>query len=204
MKIYTRSGDAGSTGLVGGTRVRKSDLRVESYGTTDELCSMIGLAVSFMEQEDPFREELLKVQQVVFDCGSDLAKLNDSQQPYKVTQAEIDFLEERIDEYWDKTPEITRFILPGGTRVASTLHVARCIARRAERCVVALMDTEAEINPLVLSYLNRLSDYFFALARLINVLSSEEEIFYQNSAEVFTNKKRKRDRHVSSHSKSKK
>lgn len=189
MKIYTRTGDRGKTSFIGG-RVDKDHIRVQTYGTIDEVNSFVGLAIAELDrnQFQAIAEELEKIQHELFDCGSDLANVTPNVK-YKVKQEMIDFLEERIDKYMDETPELTKFILPGGVKAAAYLHVARTVARRAEREVVTLMKTEDNVPTLVLTYLNRLSDYFFALARVINHRLGQKDVEYERSAIVFrTNK----------------
>lgn len=189
MKIYTRTGDRGKTSFIGG-RVDKDHIRVQTYGTIDEVNSFVGLAIAELDrnQFQAIAEELVKIQHELFDCGSDLANVT-ANVKYKVKQEMIDFLEERIDKYMDETPELTKFILPGGVKAAAYLHVARTVARRAEREVVTLMKTEDNVPTLVLTYLNRLSDYFFALARVINHRLGQKDVEYERSAIVFrTNK----------------
>ncbi|NQX70720.1 cob(I)yrinic acid a,c-diamide adenosyltransferase [Paenibacillus alba] len=188
MKIYTRTGDAGQTGVIGG-RVDKDDARVEAYGTTDELNCHVGQAMSFMDPEKypDLLPNLLQIQHEIFDCGSDLALLKQDLRPYKVTSDMVDVLEAWIDQYDQETPDITRFILPGGGTVSSTLHICRTVCRRAERRVVTLARTQ-EINPEVRRYLNRLSDLFFTIARTANFREGIADVEYIRSAEVFRRK----------------
>ena len=170
MRIYTRSGDNGTTSLVYGKRVRKNDARVEAYGTCDEANSMIGFAMSLLVKEDwtekeAFIHKMQRIQTILFHVGSELATPNDRDVAWKLKEQHINELEEQIDE-WDKTlTPLNNFILPFGHPVASALHVARTTIRRAERNAVCIGD---HINPLVLSYLNRLSDYLFVAARYVN------------------------------------
>lgn len=185
MKLYTKTGDKGQTGLVGG-RTDKDSLRVESYGTIDELNSFIGLALAELSGQLGFEDltaELLTIQHELFDCGGDLAIVTE-RKDYKLTEESVSFLETRIDAYTAEAPELKKFILPGGSRGASLLHIARTITRRAERRVVALMKSE-EIHETVLRYLNRLSDYFFAAARIVNARSGIGDVEYERSAIVF-------------------
>lgn len=186
MKIYTKTGDQGQTSIIGG-RVAKDDLQVEAYGTVDEANSQIGVAVSFLPAEwDSLKQELEKIQHELFDCGSDLSMKAGAEEkyPYKLTEAMVAFLEERIDEYVQEAPALERFILPGGTTAAAQLHVARTVVRRAERRVVSLAQRQA-INPYVRQYLNRLSDYLFALARVVNFRLGRADVEYVRSAKVF-------------------
>jgi len=170
MRIYTRSGDKGTTSLIYGARVSKSDLRVEAYGTCDEANSMIGLALSFIHDEDwenkeHFINKMHRVQTILFHVGSELATPCGKEVHWKLKKVHIEELEKQIDD-WDK--DLTRlknFILPSGHRASSAFQVARTIVRRAERIVVNIEEMN---NPLVLSYLNRLSDFLFVAARYIN------------------------------------
>jgi cob(I)alamin adenosyltransferase len=188
MRIYTRTGDAGQTGVIGG-RVDKDDDRVEAYGTVDELNCFVGQAVSLMgdARYDGLREDLVEIQQEIFDCGSDLALLKQELRPYKVTADMVDRLEAWIDQYDKEAPEISRFILPGGCAASSALHVCRTVCRRAERRIVTLARTQ-EINPEVRRYINRLSDLFFTVARAANVRAGVPDVEYVRSANVFRRK----------------
>ncbi|MDI3327944.1 MAG: cob(I)yrinic acid a,c-diamide adenosyltransferase [Alicyclobacillaceae bacterium] len=186
MPIYTRTGDRGRTRVVGGAR-DKDDLRVEAYGTVDEANAFVGQAVA---QLDPDRDKdlighLVDIQQELFDCGADLAALP-GKRPYKVRREMADRLEPLIDAYMAEAVPVKRFILPGGHPAAACLHVCRVVVRRAERRVVALSRRE-EINPEVLRYLNRLSDFFFAAARAVNARAGKGDIEYIRSPEVFRN-----------------
>lgn len=185
MKIYTRTGDAGQTGVIGG-RVDKDDERVEAYGTVDELNCFVGQAMTLM---DPAKyadmlADLLQIQHELFDCGSDLALLKKELRPYKVTEEMVERLEQWIDRYDGETADITRFILPGGSAVSAALHVCRTVCRRAERRVVTLSRSQ-EINPPVQKYLNRLSDLFFTIARTANRREGASDVEYERSEEVF-------------------
>ncbi|BAB05314.1 cob(I)yrinic acid a,c-diamide adenosyltransferase [Halalkalibacterium halodurans] len=195
MRLYTRTGDKGKTSVIGG-RLAKDDTRVVAYGTTDELNSFVGLAITQLDENTfaDIRGELFKIQHELFDCGGDLAMLKVKEdRPYKAKQEIVDFLEQRIDAYIKEAPELERFILPGGSEAAASLHVCRTIARRAERYVVRLQQ-EGEINPIVLKYLNRLSDYFFAVARVVNSRLQVPDVEYERSAIVFREGKRKEDK----------
>ena len=184
MDIYTKTGDKGKTSLIGG-RVDKDDMRVEAYGTIDELNSFVGQAASLIEAKEleDMKEELLTIQHELFDCGSDLAYAKKGH-PFKVSDEMSEKLEKSIDRYMEESPAIERFILPGGTQLAATLHVCRTVTRRAERFVVTV-SKEHEINKSVLSYLNRLSDYFFAAARAANARANVSDVEYVRSAKVF-------------------
>lgn len=168
MKIYTKKGDQGSTGLIGGTRVSKGDVRIEAYGTIDELNSYIGL-ITTLEIDMRYSAQLQEIQDRLFTIGSHLAA-----DPEKSKMQLPDLLESDIEklEHWMDTmdaalPALTAFILPGGHSASAHTHVARCICRRAERMAVTLDELEA-VEAVVLAYLNRLSDYLFVLARKIN------------------------------------
>lgn len=172
MRIYTRSGDKGTTSLLYGKRVPKNDIRVEAYGTCDEANSMIGLAISYLDNvqdwddKDTFTTILHRIQTILFHVGSELATPEGKQVVWKLKKEHITELEEQIDE-WDKhLPELRNFILPSGHPSSAALHSARTIVRRAERVSVAL--TEKDEDRLVLSYLNRLSDFLFVAARYVN------------------------------------
>lgn len=186
MTIYTRTGDAGQTSVIGG-RVGKDDVRVEAYGTIDELNSFVGQARSLMEDERfaDVREQLLEIQHELFDCGTDLAfvKLGDGGK-YMVTSEMGQRLEAWIDELQAENPPLEKFILPGGNQLASILHVCRTVCRRAERRAVTL-GRSTDINPEAVVYLNRLSDYFFALARTANTRSGITDVEYIRSKKVF-------------------
>jgi cob(I)alamin adenosyltransferase len=191
MKIYTKTGDQGETSIIGG-RVFKDDLQVEAYGTVDEANSIIGVAVSFLPEKDiEIKEELERIQHELFDCGGDLSMKEgaEKQYPFKVKEEMVTFLEEKIDQYMKEAPELERFILPGGTQAAAQLHVARTIVRRAERRVVSLSRKQA-INNAVRQYLNRLSDYLFALSRVVNHRAGQKDVEYIRSAKVFRTEKK--------------
>ncbi|WP_270287378.1 cob(I)yrinic acid a,c-diamide adenosyltransferase [Enterococcus faecalis] len=185
MKIYTKTGDKGMTKLVGSSTVAKDSDRVESYGTIDELNSWVGYIISQLPQENQgIKEELEALQHLLFDAGTDLSTPIETQRPFKLQKESVHWLEQRIDFYTAQSPDIDRFILPGGTPAASMVHVARTIARRAERIIVRLNWT-AKINEEVLIFTNRLSDYFYALARYLNVRAQRPDVFYERSEKVF-------------------
>jgi cob(I)alamin adenosyltransferase len=188
MSLYTRSGDQGQTSVIGG-RVNKDDAQVEAYGSIDELNSFVGQAVCLSEDEklDDLHEQLLQIQQELFDCGSDLAYVKLSESRYKVTPDLAEQIEAWIDRYESENPPLEKFILPGGTPLAAVLHVCRTVCRRAERRVVTLGQVK-EINTEVLKYLKRLSDYFFAAARAANHRRQVADIEYVRSGKVFGNK----------------
>ncbi len=167
MKIYTKTGDKGQTSLIGGTRVPKYHLRIESYGTVDELNSYIGL-ISDQDLSAHDKELLKQVQDRLFTIGSSLA--SDPEKSKMVIpdlyQADIELLEKEMDAINEVIPELRHFILPGGDQAISFCHVARCVCRRAERLVVHLA-TESTVDEKITIYLNRLSDYLFTLGRKI-------------------------------------
>lgn len=162
MRIYTKTGDQGQTGLFNGSRVPKDDPRVKAYGTVDELNSILGLYRA--DQADPLLfTEIRRVQEELFELGADLATPGGKKSLELLSRATL-FLEKRIDEIMDCLPALRSFILPGGSIPGAQLHIARTICRRAEREVLSLM-REEEVPDELLIYLNRLSDYLFALAR---------------------------------------
>ena len=168
MKIYTKTGDSGETTLFGGQRVDKDALRIEAYGTVDELNAFLGLAVRHCTSPD-LQSRLQRVQGELFQVGGDLATPLDAKTTYitRLDDQPVRRLEEEIDEWQELLPPLTNFILPGGSQPGAELHIARTIGRRAERRVVSLARAEA-INEQVIIYLNRLSDWLFVLARLVN------------------------------------
>jgi cob(I)alamin adenosyltransferase len=191
MRIYTRTGDKGKTSIIGG-RVDKDDTRVEAYGTVDEVNCFVGQAIQELDQElfKDVLDDLEKIQHELFDCGGDLANVSDKRE-LKLHQESIDYLEKKIDEYIVEAPELERFILPGGTKPSASIHIARTVTRRAERLVVKLLKADPKTPEVALMYLNRLSDYFFALARVINYRLKVSDVEYVRSAKVFRDGKRK-------------
>ncbi len=191
MRLYTRTGDKGKTSIIGG-RVDKDDIRVEAYGTVDEVNCFVGQVMTELDVEvfKDVRVDLEKIQHELFDCGGDLANISDKVE-HKLEKEAIDSLEMKIDEYIKEAPELERFILPGGTKPSASIHIARTVTRRAERLVVALMKTDEKTPELALKYLNRLSDYFFALARVVNFRLNVKDVEYVRSAKVFRDGKRK-------------
>ena len=170
-KIYPRGGDAGETSLGGGARVKKHDLRVEAYGTVDETNACVGLVrLHTSDNEDSI---LNRIQDDLFDLGADLCTpgedFSDTSSALRITQPQIDRLESEIDEMNANLADLTSFILPGGTAAAANLHLARTVARRAERLITALAEAEPDgVNPLAVKFMNRLSDHFFVLGRVLN------------------------------------
>jgi cob(I)alamin adenosyltransferase len=165
-KIYTRTGDGGSTGLVDGSRVSKSDVRMAAIGDVDEANSAIGVALTELEA-GPIPASLTRVQNDLFDLGADLATPAGVDGALRILAGQVETIEREIDRLNADLSPLTSFILPGGQRGAAALHLARAIVRRAERSVVALA-AEAEVNPHALAYVNRLSDYLFVAARFVN------------------------------------
>jgi len=178
MKIYTKTGDRGTTSLIGGTKVSKSHLRIDAYGTVDELNSWIGV-VSDHTSDEALKKVLKEVQDRLFTIGSSLACDPEKEPKLKIPdlhEGDITFLESEIDRMSATLPEMKSFILPGGAPAVSFAHVARCVCRRAERLCVALQEVDLEVEDLVLKYLNRLSDHLFMLARYVGQQQGAEEI----------------------------
>ncbi len=189
MKIYTKTGDLGDTSLFSGKRVRKTNIRIDSYGTVDELNSYLGM-IHDQVKDDKLRDNLVLIQSKLFTLGAMLATpgSSKSEQPEQskksrksklqiplIGEDDIRFLEEEMDRMNEVLPEMTHFILPGGHPAVSFCHIARCVCRRAERKTVELHDMEA-INEKILIYLNRLSDYLFVLARKLSMDLGVDEI----------------------------
>lgn len=171
MKLYTKTGDGGTTGLYGADRVSKAHPRVEAYGTVDELNSLLGVARAHQAQADlALDSDLAYLQDALYDLGADLSTRTGS--PYeknvnRLDEQDVQFIEAMIDRYQEEAPPIKWFIHPGGTLTGATLQLARAVARRAERDVIRLMELE-EANHFAQVYLNRLSDLLFAMARVVN------------------------------------
>ncbi len=176
MKIYTKTGDSGETSLFGGTRVSKDVLRIEAYGTVDELNSILGVCRSFNTAQE-IDGILQKLQDTLFTLGADLATpfTVQSQAIQRIRSSDYEVLEKDIDNMTEKLEPLKSFILPGGNRVAAMIHFARTVCRRAERHVVRLKHEE-DINNETIIYLNRLSDLLFVLARYANALSRTPEV----------------------------
>ncbi|MDE1861849.1 MAG: cob(I)yrinic acid a,c-diamide adenosyltransferase [Thaumarchaeota archaeon] len=166
MKIYTKTGDDGTTGLIGGMRVKKSNLRIGAYGSVDEINSSIGMVLSGTLDSD-VRDILTKIQNDLFIVGSDLANPDMEITTNRVTAKMVEFLETQIDRLESELDPITYFILPGGSLVAAQLHISRTVCRRAEINVVMVSESET-VNKECKAYLNRLSDLLFVLARAVN------------------------------------
>lgn len=179
MKVYTRTGDAGTTSLVGGTRVSKASPRLEAYGTADELNSHIGLLLAMDGVPDADRHTLHIVQNKLFNLGSELATEPDSKwKPQGIEQADVDALERAIDAAEAQLPRHNQFVLPGGTLPSAQANVARTVARRCERRMVEMAQSDIPVSPTALRYINRLSDYLFVLSRLINFCAGKSDIFW--------------------------
>ena len=178
FKIYTKTGDKGTTSLIGGTKVAKSHLRIEAYGTVDELNSYVGLCRDLLSDAQS-RTVLQEIQDRLFTIGSALAcdpvKEPKMQIP-DLEEKDVALLEKEIDTMNESLPPMKSFILPGGHVTVSHIHIARCVCRRAERCCVRLEMEGNELEPVIIKYLNRLSDYLFVLARYASMLLKSEEI----------------------------
>ena len=184
MKIYTKTGDKGETALYGGTRVSKASARVESYGTIDELNSFIGFAKTEITVEKVLNQ-LKKIQFDLFTLGSESATPTDkltlangkSRLSLVISETEIEELENWMDDFEEELQPLQYFILPGGGKAATSLHICRTVCRRAERSLVFLNETEA-VRPELIKYLNRLSDYLFMLARYMSKINNESEEYW--------------------------
>ena len=183
MKVYTKTGDTGTTALFGGTRVPKDHARIESYGTVDELNSYIGL-IRDQEINQHFKDILIEIQDRLFTVGAILATppekevLKNGQkrlQNLGIIESDIELLEKEIDTMEDSLPQMTHFVLPGGHTTVSYCHIARCVCRRAERLAVHLSHNEA-VADIAIKYLNRLSDYLFVLARKLSKELNADEV----------------------------
>lgn len=178
IKIYTKTGDSGKTSLIGGTKVSKSHIRIDSYGTVDELNSFIGLLSDYSDNEQ-IKKNLKEIQDRLFTIGSSLACDPDKESGLKIPdlkESDVQFLENEIDKMNEELPAMKNFILPGGHPAVSTAHIARCVCRRAERICVAMKEDDLFIEPLVIKYLNRLSDYLFVLGRYLGHILNVPEI----------------------------
>jgi cob(I)alamin adenosyltransferase len=181
LKIYTKTGDAGKTSLIGGTKVSKNHLRIETYGTVDELNSYIGL-VGDMITDANSKTVLKEIQDRLFTIGSSLACDPHKEPLMKIPdlkETDVELLEKQIDNMNELLPPMKFFILPGGHPAISTAHVARCVCRRAERLCVNMQEHELFVDPLVIKYINRLSDYLFVLSRYVAHLFGVEEVAWK-------------------------
>lgn len=180
MKIYTKKGDQGQTSLIGGARVGKNHIRIEAYGTVDELNAYLGM-IHDREEAVSFRPLIQKIQHQLFNIGAILAKdpLDKHFQLPTVGQKDIVLLEDSIDDMEKFLPPLTNFVLPGGHPANSLSHVARCVCRRAERRVITLNE-EYAVDSLILQYLNRLSDWLFVLSRTFSKQNDAPELLWQS------------------------
>ena len=180
-KVYTRTGDKGQTSIIGGFRVSKASERLEAYGTVDELSSHLGLLAALLPEGDD-RNMIIRIQNNLFNVCTNLATDQSKTQLFdsaKLPEGEIELLEQEVDRMMKLLPERQGFILPGGTQAAAQAHVCRTVCRRAERRIVTLSDV-AQISQETLQYVNRLSDYLFVLAKIINFNEGKSEIVWQN------------------------
>lgn len=175
MKIYTKFGDKGNTALIGGAVVPKDDLRVQAYGSVDELNAALGLIIAFSDS-DKLRESLSKIQRDLFLIGAELA--TKGQKPKPIPNSRISELEEEIDLIWAYLPPLKNFIIPGGSKTAALLHLARTICRRSEREVIALSRKET-VNPDIVTYMNRVGDLLFAHARHVNYQKKVQDVIWK-------------------------
>ena len=179
--LYTRTGDNGTTSLIGGKRARKDSARLEAYGTLDEFSAFLGCVLSSADCPDQQKSQLLEIQNMLFNLGCYLAtEIPEGEQPAVngLTTEDIEKVEGWIDELDAKTPQLRSFILPGGTPLSAMTHVARTVCRRAERRIITLA-SEVFVDPSLISYMNRLSDYLFILARYFNFISEVEELTWK-------------------------
>ena len=183
-KVYTRRGDKGQTSLVGGQRVSKSDVRIEAYGTVDELSAQLGVLAALLRTDEPeFFAQIIRVQKSLFNVCTHLATDLSVTTPYasgRLPEGETAWLEQQIDDIMHSLPEAQGFILSGGTPAAAQAHVCRTVCRRAERRIVTLT-AEAEVDEEVCQYVNRLSDYLFVLAKKINFNAGCSEILWEKT-----------------------
>jgi cob(I)alamin adenosyltransferase len=181
-KVYTRTGDEGETGLAGGQRLPKDHPRIEAFGTLDELNSVLGVALTAIVDPE-LRRQLTEIQHHLFDLGGDLCVLEADKQRFGMAPfpaERVDWLEEILDRAADELSPLEEFVLPGGEPGAAHLHVARCVARRAERCCIGLA-REDEVSAQVIPYLNRLSDALFVMARLVNHRSGRPDVLWRKT-----------------------
>ncbi|MEJ7679383.1 MAG: cob(I)yrinic acid a,c-diamide adenosyltransferase [Segetibacter sp.] len=180
-KIYTKTGDLGRTSLIGGTKVAKSNIRIESYGTIDELNSFIGL-INDHVGEDAIKAILKEIQDRLFTIGSSLACDPHKEPLMKIPdlhEEDVKLLEKEMDKMNEVLPVMKNFILPGGHVAVSVVHIARCVCRRAERLCVGMKENGGFIDPMVIKYLNRLSDYLFVLARYVAHIYNVQEVIWK-------------------------
>lgn len=182
FKIYTKTGDKGTTALFGGTRVSKHSIRIETYGTVDELNATIGIALTENQIPDSVRTTLLQLSSLLFSVGADLATPLHPTPKYPIPRIEAshsEWLEQFIDQYDTELEPLKNFILPGGTKASAYLHLARTVCRRAERLAVLLAEQE-DIGDAIIPFLNRLSDYLFTTARYVNFKNNVQDVQWVN------------------------
>lgn len=182
--IYTRTGDAGTTSLAGGERVNKNSVRLESYGTIDELSSSVGVVIASASGYENVRRQLIKVQNKLFNIGGYLATNvlpGETPAVWGVSEEDIETMEKDIDLFDSEIPKVRAFVLPGGSLLSAYAHMARTVCRRAERRILDLA-TESFVDPLLITYINRLSDYLFVLARYFNFKEGVSEIVWDKDA----------------------
>lgn len=180
FKIYTRTGDKGMTSLIGGKRISKSDIQVEAYGCIDEAKSYVALLMDLIDVEE-IKEDLKKIIIKMFEAESVVAATNieSAAKMPQISEDDIKFLEDKIDQMDEELPPLTAFVLPGGDVVNSNCHIARTICRRAERAILRLWEEKPDLyNPMVEKYFNRLSDYLFTLSRFYNVKKNIPELLW--------------------------
>ncbi|MFC6170859.1 cob(I)yrinic acid a,c-diamide adenosyltransferase [Loigolactobacillus jiayinensis] len=185
MQLYTKTGDHGMTKLIGGSMVSKDSDRVSAYGTIDELNTWLGLCIVELGNDfSDLDKELQQLQQFLFDLGSDLANPELNNENARLDKRTVQWIEQRIDYFQNIPPAVSRFILPGGSKESALFQICRTITRRAERHIVTLNWTSA-LPSYLLIFVNRLSDYFYALARIANLRNNVTDVFYENGGEVF-------------------
>jgi len=176
MKIYTRKGDQGTTSLIGGARVPKDHIRIEAYGTVDELNSWLGLIRDLADMPD-VSDLMIRIQNDLFTIGSHLAAEPGSKMKLpEINKSDIEALESEIDKMEAQLPEMRNFVLPGGHVLVSNCHIARCVCRRSERRIVSMVQNEILVDSLIIMYLNRLSDLLFVLSRYLSKSTNSTEI----------------------------
>ena len=181
-KVYTRTGDLGETSLVGGVRIKKSDIRLEAYGSVDELSAQLGMLAAMLGEGEE-RDFVVRIQNNLFNVCTHLATDQNQTPLYPsahLADGEVELLEERVDKLMQQLPERQGFVLPGGCQTACQAHICRTVCRRAERRIATLAE-KATVAPEMLRYVNRLSDYLFVLAKIINFNESVQEILWQNA-----------------------
>jgi cob(I)alamin adenosyltransferase len=182
-KVYTRTGDGGDTGLAGGQRVPKDHARIEAFGTVDELNSSIGVAITAIDDAS-IRADLERTQHLLFDLGGDLCVLQADKQRFKMSpfpEEHVTWLERLLDHAAEELPPLEEFVLPGGEPGSAHLHVARSVCRRAERRCITLQESDGDVSPQVIPFLNRLSDALFVMARLVNHRSGRGDVLWQKT-----------------------